>query len=118
MGTVFSSSGVTNALVNDKYLNTTTGAVYNCTVAGNASAAKWVYVGSIKGPTGAKGETGAQGPQGIQGPKGDTGATGAKGATGAQGPQGPKGEDGDKIKFGTSYATASDIKLFFKKVER
>lgn len=118
VGTVFSSSGVTNALVNDKYLNTTTGAVYNCTVAGNASAAKWVYVGSIKGPTGAKGETGAQGPQGIQGPKGDTGATGAKGATGAQGPQGPKGEDGDKIKFGTSYATASDIKLFFKKVER
>lgn len=114
---VFSGSGVTSALANDKYLNRSTGAVYNCTVAGNTSAAKWVYVGSIKGPTGAKGETGAQGPQGIQGPKGDTGSTGAKGATGAQGPQGPKGEDGDKIKFGTSYATAKDIKLFFKKVE-
>lgn len=111
---VFSNSGITAALINDKYLNTSTGAVYNCTVVGNASAAKWAYVGSIKGPTGARGETGAQGPQGVQGPKGDTGAAGAKGATGAQG---PKGEDGDKIKFGTSYATAKDIKLFFKKVE-
>ena len=51
--TIFSNSGVTSALVNDKYLNTNTGYVYNCTVAGAASAAKWVYVGSIKGTTGA-----------------------------------------------------------------
>lgn len=140
---VFSGSGIATALVDDKYLNTSTGAVYNCTVAGAASAAKWVYIGSIKGPagvqgpkgdtgaTGPKGDTGETGPQGpkgdtgavgAQGPKGDTGATGARGATGAQGPQGiqgpqgPKGADGDKLKYGTSYATASEIKLFLKKL--
>lgn len=107
---VFSGSGIAAALVNDKYLNTSTGAVYNCTVAGAASVAKWAYAGSIKGPTG------------TQGPKGDTGATGARGATGAQGPQGiqgpqgPKGADGDKLKYGTSYETASEIKLFLKKL--
>lgn len=53
--TVFSDSGITDALVNDMYLNTSTSAVYRCTVAGAASAAKWVYVGSIKGATGAAG---------------------------------------------------------------
>lgn len=127
--TVFSGSGIASARVNDMYLNTSTGAVYQCTVAGAASAAKWKYVGSIKG---AKGDTGAQGPQGekgatgAQGPKGDKGDTGAqgpqgeKGATGAQGPkgdtgeQGPKGEDGDSIKVGTSYASAQERKLFLK----
>lgn len=129
--TVFSGSGIATALVNDKYLNTSTGAVYNCTIAGAASAAKWVYIGSIKGPTGIqgpKGDMGATGPKGDtgaigpQGPKGDTGATGARGATGAQGPQGiqgpqgPKGADGDKLKYGTSYATASEIKVFLKKL--
>ena len=64
-GTIFSNSGITNALVNDKYLNTSTGNVYNCTTAGAASVAKWQYIGSIKGA------------------KGDTGSTGAKGDTGA-----------------------------------
>ena len=38
------------------YLNTDTMNTYRCTVAGAASAAKWVYVGNIKGATG---ETGA-----------------------------------------------------------
>ena len=57
--TIFSNSGVSNALVNDYYLNTSTGYVYKCTVAGAASVAKWVYVGSIKGSTGSKGATGA-----------------------------------------------------------
>ena len=119
---VFSNSGIAAALVNDKYLNTSTGAVYNCTVAGAASVAKWAYAGSIKGPTGAQGPKGDTGAVGAQGPKGDTGATGARGATGAQGPQGiqgpqgPKGADGDKLKYGTSYATASEIKLFLKKL--
>ncbi len=69
--TIFSGSGIANARVNDKYLNTSTGYVYNCTTAGAASVAKWRYVGSIKGATGS------------QGPKGDTGATGPQGATGA-----------------------------------
>lgn len=59
--TVFSGSGVANARVNDMYLNTSTGYTYKCTVAGAASAAKWVYAGSIKGAQGGKGDTGATG---------------------------------------------------------
>lgn len=55
--TIFSSTGITDALVNDMYLNTTTGNTYRCTVAGAASAAKWVYAGSIKGATGSTGAT-------------------------------------------------------------
>lgn len=74
--TVFSGSGITDALVNDMYLNTSTGCTYRCTVSGAASAAKWVYAGSLKGNTGAKGDKGATGPQG---------ATGATGATGKDG---------------------------------
>lgn len=93
--------------------------------------AAWVYITDlsgaqgIQGPQGIKGDTGATGPQG---PKGDTGATGAagpkgdKGDTGLTGPQGPKGDkgdpgaDGDGIKVGTSIATATERKLFFKVV--
>ncbi len=63
-GTVFSGSGITSALVNDMYLNTSTGYIYRCTTAGAASAAKWAYAGSIKGATGAKGETGPAGADG------------------------------------------------------
>ena len=59
--TIFSNSGVASARVNDHYLNTTTGNTYKCTVAGAASAAKWVYDGNIKGATGGKGDTGATG---------------------------------------------------------
>lgn len=86
--TIFSNSGVASALVNDLYLNTANNNVYQCTVAGGPSAAKWVYITCLKGATG---------PQGPAGQKGDTGATGAqgpKGATGATGPQGPKGDPG------------------------
>lgn len=75
--TVFSGSGVTSAAVGDWYLNTSTSLVYQCTVAGAATVAKWVYKGNIKGatgPTGAKGATGATGPQGPKGDKGDPGA--------------------------------------------
>ena len=72
--TIFSNSGISDALVNDNYLNTSTGNTYRCTVAGNASTAKWVYSGNIKGV------------------KGDKGAKGDKGDTGATGPQGPQGE--------------------------
>lgn len=53
------------------------------------AATVWTLRGNIKGATGA------------QGVKGDTGA---------------KGQDGDNVKFGTSLATASDVKLFLKKV--
>ena len=86
-GAVF-STGISSALVGDYYLNTSTGAVYRCTVSGAASAAEWAYAGSIKGATG------AQGPQGPKGLKGDTGATGATGAQGPTGPQGPRGNTG------------------------
>ena len=62
-GTIF-ATGISDSLVNDYYLNTSTGNVYRCTVAGDASTAKWQYVGSLKGP---KGDTGATGPQGDAG---------------------------------------------------
>lgn len=50
--TIFSGSGVSNARVNDCYLNTDTGNTYICTTAGAASTAKWKYTGNIKGVTG------------------------------------------------------------------
>ena len=53
--TVFSGSGVSSAVVGDMYLNTSTSNTYRCTVAGAASAAKWVYVNNVKGATGAGG---------------------------------------------------------------
>lgn len=126
---IFSSTGITDALINDMYLNSSTGATYKCTFGGAASTAKWAYIGSIKGATGSKGATGATGPQGVQGPKGATGATGPqgpkgdtgatglqgpKGNTGATGPQGPKGDKGatgaagpNVLKVGTSSPTTS-----------
>ena len=57
--TSFSGSGVTNAQVGDMYLNTSTYNTYRCTVAGAASAAKWVYVNNIKGVQGDTGPAGA-----------------------------------------------------------
>ena len=77
--TVFSESGITDALVNDQYLNTSTGNTYRCTVAGAAATAKWVYTGCIKG---AKGDTGATG---AQGEKGDAGAAGVRGSRWTEG---------------------------------
>jgi len=49
---VFSGSGITSAVVGDMYLNTSTYNTYRCTLGGNASTAKWVYVNNIKGTTG------------------------------------------------------------------
>ena len=60
--TVFSGSGISSAVVGDMYLNTSTYNTYRCTVAGAASAAKWVYVNNIKGT---KGDTGAAGADAI-----------------------------------------------------
>ncbi|WP_369899733.1 hypothetical protein [Bacillus manliponensis] len=65
------------------------------------------YIGSTD--TG-KPARGATGPQGIQGPKGDTGAQGPIG------PKGDKGDPGDGLKYGTDQATATPVKLFFKKL--
>ena len=120
--TVFSGSGVSSAFVGDFYINTSTGNLYQCTVAGAASAAKWVYKGALKGPkgdtgaTGAKGDKGDTGATGPQGAKGDTGAQGPKGAAGATGPKGDKGDPGDTIRVGTAYASATQHKIFFKVV--
>ena len=42
-GTIFSGSGITDAIVGDMYLNTSTCYVYQCTLAGDANTAKWTY---------------------------------------------------------------------------
>ena len=55
--TIFSSSGITGALVDDMYLNSSTWNVYKCTTAGAAAAAKWIYVGCIKGAAGTNATT-------------------------------------------------------------
>ncbi|WP_418430414.1 hypothetical protein [Blautia sp.] len=60
-GTIFSSSGISSALANDAYLNTSTGNVYKCTKGGAASVAEWAYTGSIKGIKGDKGDKGDPG---------------------------------------------------------
>lgn len=70
--TAFPNSGITDALVNDNYLNPSTGNTYRCTAAGNASTAKWIYTGNIKGAKGDKGDTGAQGATGAAGKDGAT----------------------------------------------
>lgn len=60
-GTVFSSSGITDALAGDMYMNSSTYNVYECTTGGAASVAKWTYIGNIKGTTGATGAAGSNG---------------------------------------------------------
>lgn len=55
---IFSGSEITDALVGDMYLNTSTMNVYTCTVAGSANVAKWVYACNIKGENGDKGDSG------------------------------------------------------------
>ncbi|MCC8170146.1 MAG: hypothetical protein LIO59_07310 [Oscillospiraceae bacterium] len=49
------SYSAASAKVGDYYLNTTYGYVYRCTTAGEGTAAKWTYQGSIRGATGATG---------------------------------------------------------------
>ena len=43
----FPGSEIIDALINDNYLNTDTGAFYKCTESGNSSNAKWAYTGSL-----------------------------------------------------------------------
>jgi Collagen triple helix repeat (20 copies) len=62
---------------------------------------------------GANGATGVQGPAGPAGAKGDTGPQGIAGVAGAKG---AKGDPGDSIKYGTDFATATNAKIFFKKI--
>lgn len=42
---------------------------------------------------------------------------GASGAKGDKGDTGPAGKDGDNVRVGTEYATAQQVKLFFKTIE-
>lgn len=46
--TIFANSGIENSHVNDIYINTSMFRLYQCTVGGNPSVAKWIYIGSIK----------------------------------------------------------------------
>lgn len=46
----------------------------------------------------------------FRGEKGDPGAKGEPGTPGAD------GKDGDNVKFGTDYGTASQVKIFLKKM--
>lgn len=109
---------------NAQYVDIVTygGNTYACktshTAASTFNSANW----NLMAQKGAKGDTGAQGPKGDTGATGPQGLKGTTGAQGPQGPQGPKGDtgpagkDGDKVKFGTEYASASEVKMFLKKM--
>ena len=78
---VFTNSGISDALVNDLYINVNTGNnnlgnVYICTRSGDASTALWKYECNIVGARGVQGERGPQGPAGQNGSKGDKGDPG------------------------------------------
>lgn len=95
------------AYVNDgNYIDlvTSNGNTYACKVSNTnvavSDTSKWELIAS-------KGATGAQGTKGDTGPKGDKGDTGATG---------PKGDPGDSVKVGSSYATGTSVKLFFKEM--
>ena len=45
--TIF-ETGIADSIVGDKYLNPTTGNIYDCTTEGDASTATWVYSGNLK----------------------------------------------------------------------
>ena len=47
--TIFPNTGITDALVNDNYINTSTGNKYMCTIARAANKSKWVYTCKLKG---------------------------------------------------------------------
>ena len=49
---VYPTSGIAQSYELDKYLNGTTGNVYECTKAGEATVAEWLLVGNIKGAAG------------------------------------------------------------------
>ena len=67
--TAFPSSGIAAALANDVYINTSTGAMYQCVVGGAAATATWKYTGDLTGPQGAKGDKGDPGEDGERGSK-------------------------------------------------
>ncbi len=62
---VFSGSSITCALINDLYINTSTWNIYQCTIGGAASVAKWSYKGNIKGASGETAQTGSVSVAGL-----------------------------------------------------
>ena len=50
-GVVF-TTGITNANIDDTYINTSTSNLYRCNLGGNDTTATWVYVNSLKGADG------------------------------------------------------------------
>lgn len=110
------------AYVNDSsYIDIVTkdGSTYACKESHTSSSAfetaKWTMIAQ-KGATGPQGPQGTAGAKGETGPQGPAGPQGIAGARGATGPQGPAGKDGDNIKFGTDYNSASEVRVFFKKM--
>lgn len=57
--TVFNASGIPEAFIGDKYLNTSDGNVYECAMDGDATKAGWIYIANIRGVQGIQGENGA-----------------------------------------------------------
>lgn len=55
--TIFSGSGIDDALIKDLYINTSDWNIYQCTVSGSPNIAKWTYMGNIKGIKGDNGAT-------------------------------------------------------------
>lgn len=49
------STGLSDSLVGDMYLNSTTSDVYRCVASGDATSAKWSWVGNIQGQQGDRG---------------------------------------------------------------
>lgn len=43
------ATGISDSLAGDAYVNTSTQALYQCTLGGNAATALWKYIGSMKG---------------------------------------------------------------------
>ena len=60
-GTVFAGTGIETAMVDDKYLNTSTGDFYTCTVGGAPDTAQWAWLINLRGP---QGNIGPAGPTG------------------------------------------------------
>lgn len=80
------ASAPSNSLgvINDWYLNSTTGDVYL------KGSSVWAYQSNIKGP------------QGLTGPQGSTGLQGPTGSIGPSGPTGPQGPSGQGVPTGGS----------------
>lgn len=123
---IFSNSGVSLAEVGDLYLNTGTvynGYVYECTVRGTASVAKWKYLTIIKGATGSAGTSAGFGTptasvdNNVGTPSVTVTASGTntskvfsfafKNLKGEPGTSGTNGADGSQIYYGTALTGTS-----------